>query len=110
MPFDVKWIYDYGNNSYKRYRNNLPETDKNNGNQVEVKNIIVMKTTASFIRDQYIKVNVLGSGEATIYKNGISKSGRWEKKNFSDRIIFYDSQNNEISLEPGPIWFHYITQ
>lgn len=109
-PFNVKWAYDSSKNSYNRYRNNSAETDKNSGEQVEVKNVIVMKTSSSFVSDQYIKTNVLGGGEAAIYKNGILKTGRWEKKSFSDRIIFYDNQNNEIPFEPGPIWFHYVTK
>jgi len=106
-PYNVLWQYEAGSNSYKRFRNNLPEIDKDINIQVEVKNIVVVKTSSYILNQDYIKVDVIGSGEARVYKNGIMKNARWEKNDFSSKLYFYDSEGNEIEFEPGPIWIHY---
>ncbi len=106
--YNVSWQYNLATNTYKRFRNNLPETDKINGEQVEFKNIIIINAPASFLRDQYISVGVIGTGEARIFKNGIIKNARWSKADFSGKLYFYEQDNKEIEFEPGSIWIHYI--
>lgn len=107
-PFDVLWKYKPESNSYVRNRGGLPETDKASGEQVEVKNVVVINTASRHLRDQYIEVSVIGSGEARVYKNGIVKNITWEKKDFSGKLYFYDQNGEEIQFEPGPIWIHYV--
>ncbi len=106
--FEIGWKYDIGSNSYLRFREGQAEVDENLGEQVEAKNVILMKTTWSPINKDYIRVKTVGSGEAIIYKNGEETNGSWEKKTAIDKLYFYDGQRQEIKFAPGPIWVEIV--
>jgi len=81
-----------------------PEIDKNNGKQVETKNVVIMKTTWSPINKDYIRVKTVGSGGLLVYKNGAVITGTWEKKNDRSKLYFYDQNHKEIPLVSGSTW------
>ena len=68
--FEVVWKYNKEANSYFRSRSGKAEMDKNTGEQVAVKNVVIMETTWSPINKDYIRVKTVGSGSATVYKDG----------------------------------------
>lgn len=102
--FAVSWHYDIETNTYTRTRDDQPEIDFNNNEQVKAKNIVIMRTGWSPINRDYIRVNTIGSGTAIIYKNGISIEGQWKKETNSSKLIFYDNQGKEVSFANGLIW------
>ncbi|MBI4160468.1 MAG: DUF3048 domain-containing protein, partial [Candidatus Yanofskybacteria bacterium] len=106
--FAVNWKYDKKTNSYLRSRNGTPEIDKNNNEQVAAKNIAIMKTTWSPINKDYIRVKTVGSGEATVYKNGGIMSGTWKKADDKSKLYFYDYSGKEIKFAPGNIWVEIV--
>lgn len=105
-PYNVQWNYDQNAEIYKRTRNGKPETDKSSGKEVSASVVILMKTNLRFLRDQYIAVDTQGGGEAVIYQNGLSISGKWVKDagNLADKLYFYDNDGQEIKFMPGKIW------
>lgn len=110
--YDVQWNYDQSAESYKRTRNGEPETDKSSGEEVSASVVVLMKTNSRFLRDQYIAVDTQGRGEAVIYQNGVSISGKWVKDagNLANKLYFYDNDGKEIKFTPGKIWVEIITQ
>jgi len=109
-PLNVIWAYDSENNKYKRTRGGTTEIDKNDGMQVEVSVVAVMRTTQSYISKDYISVGVKGEGDLKIYQNGIVISGRWEKgDDLTDKLFFYDNNGKEIEFVPGRIWVEIVT-
>ncbi len=111
-PFDVVWTYDSASGTYKRARNGRPELDKNNQEQVSVPVVVIMETTSSFIREQYIRVNVQGEGPARIYQGGGVTNGRWKKdpSKIDSKIYFYDTQGKEIKFLPGKMWVEIVAR
>lgn len=111
-PYDVQWNYDQNSDLYKRTRNGEPETDKSFGEEVSASVVVLMKTHSRFLRDQYIAVDTQGRGEAVIYQNGVSISGKWLKDagNLANKLYFYDNAGQEIKFTPGKIWVEIITQ
>ncbi len=107
--FQVAWKYDTLSNSYLRSRGNRPETDKNNGKQVSVQNVVEMNTTWSPISKDYLRIKTVGSGPATYYKNGQKIAGTWEKKGDKDKLFFYDQEHKEVKFTPGKIWVEITT-
>lgn len=106
--FTVNWRYDANQNAYLRTRNNRAEVDKNTGDQVAVKNLAVLKTKSiSMGTKDYIRIITVGSGSATIYKNGQAITGTWEKQSPTAKLYFYDADHREIPLTPGNIWVEY---
>lgn len=101
---DVRFSYDEKSGSYLRWRGGTPEIDTTTGEQVRASVVVIMQTTASFLRDQYISVQTIGSGVATIWQGGRSISVLWKKPTATAMLSFTDSREKAISLEPGPIW------
>jgi hypothetical protein len=102
--FRVIWRYNPGTNSYLRNRAGTDEIDKNTGRQIETKNVVIAETSASPINKDYIRVKTVGSGPATVYKDGITIDGSWEKKDDNAKMFFYDKDGKEINFAPGSIW------
>lgn len=109
-PFNSTWVYEPKANSYKRIRDEKPEIDKSNGEQVSVSVVVVMKTKVAFWRDQYMRVAVEGGGDAEVYQDGIVINGKWKKDpaNSEDKLSFYDINGKEISFLPGKIWIEIV--
>ncbi len=109
--YAVNWTYDTETNLYSRFRNGDAEIDKNNGQTVKAGVVILMNTTSKFLKEQYISVNVTGSGVAQIYQNGIVVNGKWHKDSarLDSKLYFYDDSGKEIKFAPGKIWVEIMT-
>ena len=110
-PFDALWVFDSNKNVYKRSRNGDPEVDKNTSEQVSASVVVLMKTDVAFWRDQYMRVDVEGEGEAQIYQGGIVINGKWKKDpvNLDSKLSFYDTEGKEIKFLPGKIWVEIVS-
>jgi len=109
--FRVSYSYNKSENVYQRYRNNLRETDKNNGNQAEVSVVVVMRAESHMIEEpNYNEVDVQGEGEAKVYQNGEEIKGIWRKTgNYTNsKLTFLDSNAKEIKFAPGKIWIEIV--
>src|SRR3989344_26623 len=108
-PFGSEWKYDTKTNDYARYRDGKKETDASGG-EGRAGVVIVMKTISAPLRDQYVDVEVYGEGEAQIYQNEISISGKWKKDrtSISSKLYFYDFSGKEIEFAPGKIWIEIV--
>lgn len=106
----ASWLYDPANKTFTRNRGGVSEIDKNIKKQVEVANVIILKTTSRKLEGQYNDVRVTGRGEALIYRAGQEIKATWEKEadKISSRLRFLDEQDQEIPLARGKIWLEYI--
>lgn len=111
-PWNVEWEYDNEKNSYMRFRGGKAEIDKNNNQQVEAKNIIVMYAKSRPLEGQYNDVDVEGEGEILVFRNGEEIKGKWEKNknNPKSKLYFLNEQGQEIKFIPGQIWVEIIEQ
>lgn len=107
-PYNVRYEYDPEMNSYARWRGDVKELDALNGEQVEVSNIAVMRAKSRQIGAGYNDVDILGTGEAVVYRNGTGVRGRWEKKEAEDPLRFFDEAGEEIMFTPGKIWIEIV--
>lgn len=110
--YAVGWTYNQETNLYIRSRGGSAEVDKDNGQVVRAGVVIIMNTTSKFLREQYISVDVAGSGEARIYQNGSIISGKWSKDpaRLDSKLYFYDDSGKEIQFAPGKIWVEIVTK
>lgn len=107
--FEVKWKYNPTTGGYQRWRGGQLEIDANLNKAAEAQNVVIMQTTWMPINKDYIRVKTVGSGLATIYKNGQAIEGKWEKKGSKGKLFFYDLQSKEIEFRPGSIWVEIVT-
>jgi len=104
--FKVDYQYNPETNSYLRLRGGIKEIDKNTNQQVEAKNVVVMRAETRPLEGQYNDVQVEGEGKAEFYINGQATKGTW-KKDKSDqksKLTFLDGKKQEIKFVPGQIW------
>jgi hypothetical protein len=104
QKMDVRFSYDTASKAYLRWRGGTPEIDKLTGKQVSAAVVVVLKTDATFLYDQYIHVRAIGSGNATIWQGGKRIDAHWNKTSATDMLTFTDIKSAPISFIPGNIW------
>jgi len=110
-PYNIKYQYNPETNSYLRWRTNKPEIDKNNSQQIEVKNIVVMRAFSRQIEGpDYNDLDIEGSGQCQVYQNGevIPCTWRKNKNNSKSKLYFLDENSQEIKFVPGQIWIEIV--
>jgi len=107
-PYNVRYEYDPEANAYLRWRGGLKEIDALYGEQVETRNVVLMRAPSRQIGGGYNDVDILGEGEAVVYKNGEEIRGTWSKKEAEDVLRFYDESSEEIEFTPGTIWIEIV--
>ena len=107
-PYNVRYEYDPTTNAYVRWRGGFRELDALNGEQVETKNVVVMRAVSRQIGGGYNDVDILGEGKAVVYRNGEALSGVWKKKSAKGMLRFYDENGEEISFVSGKIWIEVV--
>jgi len=109
-PYRVRWEYDQSAKMYKRYRDGSPELDSTNGQQARAGAIVVVKTTADTIRNEYLDLRLGGQGEAILYQEGVKFNILWKKDpaQLSSMLLFFDSQGKEMFFAPGPLWIEVV--
>jgi hypothetical protein len=112
-PYAVEYEYDQQSNTYKRIWGNVADTDRNNGQRIAPKNVVVMIAQSEQIEGQYNNVQIgdpwydsTDSGEAYYYFNGQQYKGTWkkDKAKAESKLFFYDESGQEVKFVPGQIW------
>jgi hypothetical protein len=101
------WTYDPATNSYLRLRRGRPAIDAVTGQQLRVKNIVVMEVPEKPIPGDdkgRIEQMVIGSGRARVFFDGVEREVTWRKDSPESRLMFLDASGNEIAFNPGQIW------
>jgi hypothetical protein len=118
-PYAAEYDYDQDSNTYKRTWGNVADTDRNNGERVAPKNVVVMIAAAAPIveGEQYVNVQIgdpwydsNDTGEARYYMNGQEYKGTWkkDKSRIESKLFFYDESGQEMKFVPGQIWVEII--
>jgi hypothetical protein len=109
-PWNVEWEYDGEKNVYSRFRGGRAEIDKNNNQQIEAGNIVVMFAKSRPLEGQYNDVDVEGEGEIILYQNSEEIKGKWKKdrNNLKSKLYFFDESGQEVKFVPGQIWVEII--
>jgi Protein of unknown function (DUF3048) C-terminal domain/Protein of unknown function (DUF3048) N-terminal domain len=124
----VEWRYDAGSGKYLRFVNGAPHntiTEDLNGKwggacefgpsqseQIAASNVIVLNVKyepTDFVEDTLNSysafVQMLGTGTATIFRDGVKIDANWERPTLSDFFKFTDANGAEIALKSGTTWF-----
>lgn len=115
--FQVIWSYDASKNNYSRAMAGSAHKDKVSGEQISASTIVTMTVQRSANapysgtgKESEWSMQTIGSGVATVYRDGQSYKGSWKKSNRTERLRFYDEANNEIELRAGKIWIEVVPQ
>jgi len=107
--YNVNYLYNKATNSYDRSEGGQPQIDANTNKQISPNVVIALVMNYSLESDGYhSQYNVIGSGKAYIFQNGLVTIGTWSKTSNASQIKFTDSTGNSIKLVPGQTWISAV--
>lgn len=110
--YEVKFDYNISDNVYYRVNANVPLNDKNTGQQIAVKNVVV-QIVPELVLDGgkgRLEINVGGTGKAWILLDGNIIEGSWSKESRTGRTLFYDKDGVEVEFNRGNTWIHILPE
>ena len=111
--FLVRYRYDQATNDYKRFNADQPHEDKNTGEQIAVKNVIVQLVREPGYDPSgkgRLDIYVGGTGVAWIFLDGQATKGTWQKDSRTGRTIFTDVGGTEVVFNRGNTWIHVVPE
>ena len=110
--YKVDFRYNREKNVYLRFNADQPHPDKNTGQQIEVKNVIVQLVQEPELDGGKGRLDIYvgGQGQAWIFRDGQVINGIWRKASRTDRTLFYDGEGHEVELDRGNTWIHVVTK
>ena len=111
--FNPSYTYNPKTNSYERSVGGQPEIGTDTNEQVNPKvviAIVVPETNGPLDSSgaYYSNYSIIGSNQAYIFQNGGVQIGQWTKSSNNSQIMFTDTSNNPIKLDPGQVWITAI--
>ncbi len=106
----VEYQLDRETGEHLRFINGEPHTDRDTGEQIRVRNIILQYAEHSSMNTKsgHIDIDFISSGRAEYFLNGKHLEGKWEKDSFEGRTVFYGPDQKEIELLPGNTWLQVM--
>jgi hypothetical protein len=115
--YSAGFTYDETSNLYMRTMgfdaegNPLPHSDRESGEQIKVKNLVVQ-----FVNEQGIagddalrlEYRFIGSGTGIVFLDGKAVEVTWSKAEREARTKFYDMSGNEMEFNRGKIWISVV--
>ncbi|OGY21850.1 MAG: hypothetical protein A2126_01555 [Candidatus Woykebacteria bacterium GWB1_45_5] len=108
----VVWRYDPASNSYLRLNGGAAHTDKETGQQIRVKSVIVNSLQSlgyeivTGVANRNFKT--IGENNVKIFQDGGVIEGVWKKSSQEARTHFFDSSGKEVALNRGQIWMEMV--
>ena len=100
------WTYDPQTNGYLRLRRGKPARDAATGAQLWTKNVVVIEVHEAKIAGDpkgRIEQDVIGSGPARVFMDGVEREITWRKDAPEAALRFYVA-DSEVRFNAGPIW------
>ncbi len=109
--YSVTWTYNPLTNSYDRENGGVAHLDKNTSQPISPTNVVVMFAEESPANDGYegghLLYDVVSSGKAIFFKDGVAAIGTWEKGDETEMIRF-EVGGDEYEFARGQIWVSMI--
>jgi hypothetical protein len=105
----ITYVYDSGMKLYGKSIGGNPVVDKEDGTKLYVKNIIVQHARHYFVAGTvYTNIDLVGSGKAEYFTEGVMRTGTWERKNTNSLTKYYDENGKEIAFKPGTTYVQIV--
>lgn len=109
--YDARYVYDPATNLYARFHGDVPHKDRNNDQQIMVKNLLVQRIPAETYLSSgkgRVDLNITGEGSGWVIRDGEGIEATWKKATRIDRTRWYDKDGKEIPLRRGTTWVHVV--
>lgn len=108
--YAVTWSYDRLPNRYVRANGGKVHTDALTGLPINAANVVVIRVgpVTDLGEKGRISFPTLGSGEATVFRDGLVATGTWRKESSRSMLRLFDAKGAELALAPGPTWIEAL--
>ena len=110
--YNVKYTFDSTSNSYARELAGKPHVDRNSGQQIMVKNVVVefVPTSYSTQEDGKPETNIalIGSGQALVFEDGGKTDATWKKTSDTSQTQLIDGNGQPIQFNRGNSWIEVV--
>lgn len=107
FSYKVEYSYDRAKNDYVRSLAGAPHLDKG-GAAIRPKNVIVQKVKTRLIDAERLGMDIVGQGDAIVFRDGVATVGHWEKKSKTGRTTFTDAAGVAIEFNAGQTWVEVV--
>jgi len=111
QSFNVAWEFDVTKNAYKRSNGGEVSIDLNTKEPLYFNTVVTQMVKETFTGDleQHMLYDVVGSGKAKVFMNGVVTDTTWSKLSRTSRTIYKDATTGkEIKFLPGPMWISLV--
>ena len=109
------FTYEAGSRGYRRSQTGAQTVDPDGDVPILARNVVVIHTDmweTSVVEDIFgskgLDYRMTGEGKAEIFRDGRRVDGTWKRPGPLDMFTFYDQAGEQILLEPGQSWFHFL--
>lgn len=109
--YNSHYAYNATTNTYDRSEGGAPHKDRESG-QISPRVVVVLKVIETTVMEDGYResINVIGSGKATIFQDGVVKEVTWNKKSKNDQITFTDADGKDVPLARGQTWITAVPE
>ena len=100
--------YAYRDGTYYKSMNSEESTDRETGNSLTAKNIVIQITDMETLADGRLKIRLTGEGEGFLITQGYYEKITW-KKNENGATELYDISGEKIPMSTGNTWWHIVS-
>lgn len=110
--YEVQYEYSERFRVYERFINSKPDVDAQDAKQITAHNILVLRVPPEEVVDAVgrIELNVTGTGEMTLFRDGVAFKGTWIKETAKSATKLLDMNNNPLVLAPGTTWVEVVPE
>jgi hypothetical protein len=106
--YNVEYRYDGASNTYGRFMAGVPHTDRNTGQQIRVKNVVVEMMPTTTLSDGHLRMTTVGSGSGWVFRDGAATPITWKKDARNVRTKLLDAAGKDVELNPGNTWYSIV--
>jgi len=111
IRYRLRFVYDAQRSGYLRYMDGTLHVDKETGNPIIAKNIVIQRVASSLFPGSHLHtydVNVIGSGQGIFISQGQQASLYWNKDNSSAITQYTDAKSVPLPFQPGQTWIEEV--
>lgn len=112
----VAYQYDPDQGAYLRSTTGEPDLEALTSKRLVITNVVVVHaphTETDIIEDvlgsRSVKINLIGQGEATIFRDGLAYSATWVRESPDQMLRYVDADGEPIPLKPGNVWVEVVS-
>jgi hypothetical protein len=110
--YQVDYAYVPASNDYARNMGGKPHIDRNTGQQIHVKNIVVEMMPTSYgttrIGESTVIMKTVGSGPGWVCEDGTCTAVTWQKDSHNARTKLIGPDGKDMSLDAGNTWYEIV--